>query len=56
LPASSEALTEAIKRALEASKRTRFDQSVELVVTLRDFDVKGSEGRFREVVFLPQTA
>jgi Ribosomal protein L1 len=53
LPASSEALTEAIKRALEASKRTRFDQSVELVVTLRDFDVKGSEGRFREVVFLP---
>ncbi|MGC9209700.1 MAG: 50S ribosomal protein L1 [Acidilobus sp.] len=50
---SSEKLIDAISKAISVSKRTKFDQSVELIVTLRDFDPKGPEGKFREVVFLP---
>lgn len=53
MPVSPAQLVDAIKRALEVSKRTKFDQSVELIVTLRDFDPKSPEGRLREIVFLP---
>ncbi|MGC9072127.1 MAG: 50S ribosomal protein L1 [Acidilobus sp.] len=53
MPVSTERLVDAIKKAISVSKGTKFDQSVELIVTLRDFDPKGPEGRFREVVFLP---
>jgi large subunit ribosomal protein L1 len=53
LPLQQEALLESINRSLSLSKKTKFEQSVELIVTLRDFDVKSPEGRLREVVFLP---
>jgi large subunit ribosomal protein L1 len=48
-----DALIEYINRALSLSKKTKFEQAVELIVTLKDFDVKSPEGRLREVVFLP---
>ncbi len=53
MPVSPAQLVDAVKRALEVSRRTKFDQSVELIVALKDFDPKSSEGRFRETVFLP---
>lgn len=53
MPLQQEALVEYINRALSLSKKTKFEQSVELIVTLKDFDVKSPEGRLREVVFLP---
>ncbi len=53
MPISQDALLDSLKKALGMSKQTRFDQAVELIVTLRDFDVKSPEGRLREVVFLP---
>ncbi|ADL18656.1 50S ribosomal protein L1P [Acidilobus saccharovorans 345-15] len=53
MPLQQEALIEYINRALSLSKKTKFEQAVELIVTLKDFDVKSPEGRLREVVFLP---
>ena len=53
MPLPRDELLDAISKALAASKETKFVQSVELIVTLRDVDVKGPEGRLREVVFLP---
>ncbi len=46
-------LEEAVRKALEASPKRNFKQSVELIVVLRDIDVKSPEGRIREIVFLP---
>ncbi len=48
-----DALVEAVERALKLGKRRRFKQSVDLIVTLKDVDIKSPEGRLREVVFLP---
>ncbi len=47
---------EALKKALEkalASRKRNFTQSVELIVTLRDVDLKKPENRFNELVELP---
>ncbi|MHC1586131.1 MAG: 50S ribosomal protein L1 [Candidatus Hecatellaceae archaeon] len=47
---------EALKKALEkalASRKRNFTQSVELIVTLRDIDLKKPENRFNELVELP---
>ncbi len=46
-------LEEAVRKALEASPKRNFKQSVELIVVLRDIDVKSPEGRIREIVFMP---
>nr|WP_225876063.1 50S ribosomal protein L1 [Infirmifilum lucidum] len=44
----------AIKKALEASPRKRrFKQSVEMIITLRDVDLKKPENRINTVVTLP---
>lgn len=47
-------LVESVRKALELGKRRRFKQSVDLIVVFRDLDVKGPEGRLREIVFLPR--
>ncbi len=46
-------LAEAIRKAMERSKKRGFKQTVEMVVVLRDIDPKSPEGRIRETVFLP---
>ncbi|KSW11663.1 50S ribosomal protein L1 [Pyrodictium occultum] len=48
-----EAVEKAVREAIEASPRRNFKQSVDLVVVLRDIDLKSPQGRIREVVFLP---
>jgi len=46
-------LVEAIRKAKAAAKPRRFIQSYELIVKLRDVDVKQPENRFVELVRLP---
>ncbi|MDH5441419.1 MAG: 50S ribosomal protein L1, partial [Candidatus Bathyarchaeota archaeon] len=48
-------LQEAIKELRSKSKKRNFSQSVELVINLRDVDVKKPEGRIQEVVELPHS-
>ncbi|MCC6025006.1 MAG: 50S ribosomal protein L1 [Desulfurococcaceae archaeon] len=51
---SREALLAAIKKALESSDKRNFKQSVELIIALKDIDVKSQAAKIREVVFLPK--
>ena len=46
--ASVEAVREAVKEALTKGKPRKFTQSVELVINLRDIDLKKPENRFTE--------
>ena len=48
-------ITELIKRAREATKERKFKQSVELIVTFKDIDVKKGFA-INEVVQLPKTS
>ena len=48
-----ETLAKAIEEAIKSSKKRRFKQSVELIVVLRDVDIRSPEGRIRETIFLP---
>lgn len=47
-------LVEAIKKAIKSSPRRKFKQSLDLIIVLRDVDLKSPEGRIRETVFLPK--
>ena len=44
---------EAVKEAKEQSKPRNFTQSVDMIVNIRDLDVKKPENRFNEEVTLP---
>ncbi|MFQ6095285.1 MAG: 50S ribosomal protein L1 [Candidatus Bathyarchaeia archaeon] len=46
-------LREAIKEMRAKSKKANFNQSVELIINLRDIDMKKPEGRIQEVIELP---
>ena len=50
---SKEKIKELIVEAIGKSKKRKFKQSVELVIVLRDVDIKSHEGRIRETIFLP---
>ncbi len=52
---SKENLTKALEEAIKSSKKRRFKQSVELIVVLRDVDIRSPEGRIRETIFLPHS-
>jgi len=47
------ALREALREAKRVSKPRRFTQSVELIIALRDIDVRKPENRFTQVLPLP---
>ncbi len=47
-------IVEAVSKALALGKPRRFKQSVDLVIVLRDIDLKSPEGRIREIVYLPK--
>ncbi len=49
-----EKLLASIKKALENSEKRNFKQSVELIVVLKDVDLKSQSTKIREVVFLPK--
>lgn len=47
------ALREAVEKALRAGKPRRFKQSVDVIVVLKDVDIRSPSGRLREIVTLP---
>jgi large subunit ribosomal protein L1 len=53
MPLDQKAIVDAIKSAKEKSEKRNFDQSVELIINLRDIDMKSSEGKLQEIVELP---
>ncbi len=53
MQAIPEELIRGVRRALALGKPRRFKQSVDLVIVLRDIDLKSPEGRIREIVYLP---
>jgi large subunit ribosomal protein L1 len=46
-------ILEAVKKAKEESKTRNFTQSVDVVITIKDLDVRKPENRIDEEVFLP---
>lgn len=50
------AITTAVKEAKEGSKKRNFVQSVEMIITLRDVDMKKPESKIQEYVELPYTS
>lgn len=53
MPLDEKAITNAIKEAKEKSKKRNFTQSIELIVNLRDIDMKSPGGRIQERIELP---
>jgi large subunit ribosomal protein L1 len=53
LPLDQKTILEAVKEAKDRSEKRKFNQSVELILKLRDIDMKSSEGKIQEIVELP---
>jgi len=49
----TKAFLESIKQVKEKSKKRNFSQSIELIVNLRDIDMKKPEGKIQERIELP---
>jgi large subunit ribosomal protein L1 len=53
LPVTIEEILKAVNTAKQTSKKRRFTQSMELILSLKDIDLKKPENRFNELVELP---
>ncbi len=53
MPVTAENLISAVKQMREASPKRKFEQSIDLLITLEGLDPKKPEGRIREDVVLP---
>jgi len=53
MPLDQKTITTAIKEVKEKSKKRNFTQSVELILNLKDIDMKSPEGRIQEQIELP---
>ena len=53
MPISKENVLKAVQEMKKSSPKRNFKQSVELIVSLRDFEVKKSESRITETMELP---
>ena len=53
VPVNKKAVVNAVDEAKTTSKKRRFSQSVELVLALRDIDIKKPENRINEIIELP---
>ena len=53
MPLDQKTILAAVKEAKSKSEKRKFNQSVELVLKLRDVDMKSSEGKIQEIVELP---
>ncbi|MDH5459660.1 MAG: 50S ribosomal protein L1 [Candidatus Bathyarchaeota archaeon] len=53
MPLDQKAILAAIQEAKEKSKKKNFTQSIELILSLQDIDMKSSEGRIQERIELP---
>ena len=50
---TQQALESAVSRAVELAKKRNFKESIDITIVLKDINLKGPEGRIREVVELP---
>ena len=53
MPLDQKAILDAVKQAKEKSENRKFNQSIELVLNLKDIDMKGAEGKLQELMELP---
>jgi large subunit ribosomal protein L1 len=53
MPLDQKTILAAVKEAKEKSEKRKFNQSVELILKLRDVDMKSPEGKIQEVLELP---
>lgn len=53
MPVDKEAILKAISEAKKNSKKRKFKQSIELILNLRDINLKKAENRINELVELP---
>jgi len=53
---NQKAIVDAIRQAKERSKKGNFTQSVELILNLKDIDMKSSEGRIQQRIELPHSS
>ena len=56
MPLDQKTILDAVKQAKEKSEKRKFTQSVELVLSLKDIDMKSPEGRIQELVELPYSS
>lgn len=56
MPIDQKTILNAVKEAKERSKKRNFTQSIELVLSLRDIDMKSSEGKLQEIIELPHSS
>jgi large subunit ribosomal protein L1 len=48
-------IVEAVKKVREQSEKRNFNQSIELIINLKDIDMKKPEGKIQETIELPYT-
>jgi large subunit ribosomal protein L1 len=53
MPLDQKTILDAVKEAKEKSEKRKFNQSIELVLNLKDIDMKSSEGKLQEIIELP---
>ena len=53
MPLDQKTLLDAVKEVKGKSEKRKFNQSIELVLNLKDIDMKSSEGKIQEIVELP---
>jgi large subunit ribosomal protein L1 len=56
MPLDQKTILEAVKEAKGKSENRKFNQTVELVLNLREIDMKSAEGKFQEIVELPHVS
>jgi len=56
MPLDQKTISAAVKEVKEKSEKRNFTQSIELVLSLKDIDMKSSEGKIQEVIELPYSS
>jgi len=53
MPLDKKSLLDAVKQAKEKSGKKKFNQAVDLILDIKEIDMKAPEGKITEVVELP---
>ncbi|MEB3764801.1 MAG: 50S ribosomal protein L1, partial [Desulfurococcales archaeon] len=54
MPVDKNEIVEAVRFALKIAKKRKFKETVDLIVVLKDVDLKSPSSRLREIVVLPK--
>jgi len=52
MPLDQKTILDAVKEVKEKSEKRNFNQSIELILNLKDIDMKSSEGKLQEIIEL----